>query len=195
MKKFNKFDRVIEEYAKSLTGVKSLLKEENAVADQKTTYGIKVGSAFRLLPAFFSKGFVSKSQKPALTDINSRQYDKIQHYFKIIKSNGNTSDANVKSANNQNRLNMEYTAISADPSEKDNPKYSFIIPASAIDYIDLMEEEIASYGGLLPILAPSNAHSKHNPDAGKPTPVNDDQFRGLDNSPTDRSLPVQNSKL
>jgi hypothetical protein len=195
MKKFNKFEEILNEYAKTLKGVSKLLEEENAISDQKTTGGLKVGSAFRLKPSFFTQSQAVKEmdsvQIDALKDINTRQYDRCVHYFKIQKAYGDSADVNVKSANNLNRLNVELTAISA--AEPNNSIYKFVFPKSDVKFIDLEStaKEAAECGGLLPILGIPNKYDKVDQNAGIPQPVNDNDFVGLGNSPTGgRSYPT-----
>jgi hypothetical protein len=199
MKKFNKFDTVLKEYAKTLSLNFELLKEENAISDQKITGGLKVGNAFRLKPSFFTQSEAIKemdsNQINAIKEINNRQYDRCKHYFKIVKASGDSSDANVKSANNLNRLSVELTAVSG--AEQNNPIYRFIFPKSDVKHLDLEStaKEAEECGGLLPILGIPNKYDKVDPNMGIPQTVNDQDFVDLGNSPSARSLPTQNSKL
>lgn len=189
MKKFNRFDLV---YEKAL-GDLNVLNEENAIDSGTYSNGLKIGACFRLTPSFFTKSKASTimddTQLNALKELNSRQYEKCQHYFKIKNESREGAGPNHKSANDINSIGVEYAAISA--AEKDNPMYKFMIPSTDIKYID-----ICNWGAnLAPILAPKTNYSFHNTEKGKPLPLNDKDFAGLGNSPVNRSLPTQNTKL
>lgn len=198
MKKFNKFETVLQEYAKRFTKG-NLLNEENAISDQKLTGGVKVGSAFRLKPSFFTQSEAStemdSNQLLALKDINNRQYDRCKHYFKIVKAEGSTVGANIKSANQQNRMGLELTAVSG--AEQNNPIMRFVFPKIDIKHMDFEStaKEASECGGLLPILGIPNKYDKVDREPGKMEPVNDKDFSGLGNSPTNRSYPTQNVKI
>ena len=187
MNKFNKFDTVYE------NAIKRLLKEENAVDSKTYSNGLKIGTTFRLKPSFFAQSEASKvmdkSQLDALKDINSREYDRCSHYFKVKTQGRENLGPNMRNANDVNSLNVEYGIIS--PAEKDNEIYKFILPAKDIKHIEICDWK----GNLPPVLSPKNEYSFHNMEKGLPSPVNDKNFAGLDNSPTNRSLPTQNSKL
>jgi len=187
MKKFNKFDLVYE------SALNRLVKEENAIDSKVYSHGLHIGTTFRLKPSFFSQSEASQVmddvQLDALKEINSRDYDRCKHYFKIKTEGRETVGSNVKSANDVNSTNLEYGAISA--AEKDNNIYKFVLPAKDIKHLEILKWN----GNLPPVLSPKNPYSFNDIEKSKPTPVNDKDFQGLANSPTDRSLPTQNSKL
>jgi len=189
MKKFNRFDFV---YEKAL-GDLNVLNEENAIDSGVYSNGIRIGVCFRLKPSFFTKSeaasIMDDTQLNALKELNSRQYEKCQHYFKIKTSAREGAGPNHKSANDINSTGVEYGAISA--AEKDNSMYKFMIPSTDVKHI-----EICDWGANLPpVLSPKTNYSFHNTEKGKPSPVNDGDFSGLGNSPANRSLPTQNTKL
>jgi hypothetical protein len=185
--KFNKFNSLYEK------ALKSLIKEEKAIDSKQYTNGLKIGTTFRLKPSFFSSSesvkHLNDSQISALKEINDREYDRCKHYFKIKTENRKNSGPNVKSANDSNSLDVEFGVISA--AEKDNEIYKFILPLKDIKYIEICDWK----GNLPPILSPKNEYSFHNYEKGIPQKVIDTDFKGLGNSPTNRSLPTQNTKL
>lgn len=187
MKKFNKFDLVYESL------LNRLVKEENAIDSKVYSHGLHIGSTFRLKPNFFTKSeavqTMDQRQIEALKDINDRDYDRSKHYFKVKYENRPTVGPNIKSANDVNTSNIEYGIISA--AEKDNNIYKFVLPIKDIKYIEILDWD----GNLPPVLSPKNDYSFHDFEKSKPSPVNDKDFQGLANSPVNRSLPVQNSKL
>lgn len=189
MKKFNKFDLV---YEKALYDL-DVINEENAIDSAMYSNGVKIGVCFRLKPSFFTKSeaasVMDQAQIDALKELNGRMYDKCQHYFKIKTDTREIAGPNFKSANDINSTGIEYGAISA--AEKDNAMFKFMIPSTDVKHI-----EICDWGdNLPPILSPKTDYSFHDAQKGMPTPVNDKDFAGLDNSPVNRSLPTQNSKL
>jgi len=180
MKKFNKFDTVYN------TALDYLIKEENALDSSVYNKGLKVGSKIRLKPNFFTQSDAIKSfdenQIKALKEINSRQYDKCQHYFLVKTNNRQTVGPNVKNANDTNSGVLDYGVVSA--AEKDNNLYKFIIPSTDAKYVEILD-----FGdNLAPLLSPVTPYSYVDSERGKPTPVNDKDFASLDNSPKDRSL-------
>jgi hypothetical protein len=189
MKKFNRFDLV---YEKALTDL-NILNEENAIDSGMYSNGVKIGVCFRLKPSFFTKSeaasVMDQSQIEALKELNGRMYDKCQHYFKVKTDTREVAGPNFKSANDINSTGIEYGAISA--AEKDNAMYKFMIPSTDVKHI-----EICDWGdNLPPVLSPKTEYSFHNTEKGMPVPVNDKDFAGLGNSPKNRSLPTQNTKL
>jgi hypothetical protein len=189
MKKFNRFDLVYENALKDLT----VLNEENAIDSNMYSNGLKIGVCFRLKPSFFTKSeaasVMDETQLDALKEINGREYEKCRHYFKIKTDAREMAGPNVKSANDINSTGVEYGAISA--AEKDNQMYKFMIPSTDVKHI-----EVCNWGNNLPpVLAPKTKYSNHDANAGMPSPINDKNFVGLGNSPANRSLPVQNTKL
>jgi hypothetical protein len=189
MKKFNRFDLVYENALKDL----SVIKEEKSIDSKVYSNGLKIGTSFRLKPSFFTKSEASSllddSQLEALKEINDRDYEKCKHYFKIKTDSRTQVGPNIKNANDVNSKNVEYGVISA--AEKDNEMYKFMLPA-----VDIKHIEICNWGNNLPpVLAPKNKYSNHDVNKGMPSPVVDSGFQGLGNSPTNRSLPTQNTKL
>jgi hypothetical protein len=189
MKKFNRFDFVYEKALGSL----GILNEENAIDSGMYSNGVKIGVSFRLKPSFFTKSeaasVMDQSQIEALKELNGRMYDKCQHYFKVKTDTREVAGPNFKSANDINSTGIEYGAISA--AEKDNQMYKFMIPSTDVKHI-----EICDWGdNLPPVLSPKTEYSFHNSEKGMPVPVNDKDFAGLGNSPTNRSLPTQNTKI
>lgn len=187
MKKFNKFDLVYE------SALNRLIKEENATDSKVYSRGLRIGTTFRLKPSFFTQSEASqvldKTQIDALKEINSRDYEKCKHYFKIKSEGRETVGPNIKSATDVNSTNLEYGAVSA--AEKDNQMYKFVVPAKDIKHLEILD-----WGDNLPaILSPKNPHSFYDVEKSRPKPVIDKDFVGLGNSPTNRSLSTQNSKL
>ncbi len=189
MKKFNKFDLVYENALKDL----SVFNEENAIDSEMYSSGIKIGVCFRLKPDFFIKSqavsAMDASQIEAIKEINDREYEKCRHYFKIKTEAREMTGPNVKSANDINTTGVEYGAISA--AEKDNNIYKFMIPSTDVKYIEICRWE----NNMPPVLSPKTKYSFPDATSGMPKPVIDKDFVGLGNSPTNRSLPIQNTKL
>lgn len=187
MKKFNKFDLVYE------SALRELIGEENAIDSKEYSNGLKIGSCIRLKPSFFTQSEAAKSmdeaQLNALKGINDTEYDRCKHYFKVKTDSRSQVGPNVKSANDVNSLNVEYGVVSG--AEQNNDMYKFIVPAKDIKHL-----EICSFSGNLPpVLSPKNAYSFHDAEKGNPVQVDDTAFTGLGNSPVNRSLPTQNTKL
>lgn len=189
MKKFNKFNAVYENALIDL----DIINEENSIDSNMYSNGVKIGTCFRLKPSFFTKSeaasVMDQSQIDAIKEINDRMYEKCQHYFKVKTDAREMIGPNAKSANDINSTGIEYGAISA--AEKDNHMYKFMIPSTDVKHI-----EICNWGNNLPpVLSPKTDYSFHDSKKGMPTPVNDKDFAGLGNSPVNRSLPTQNTKL
>ena len=186
MKKFNKFDLVYE------SALKRLIKEENATDSSVFSQGLR-GKTIRLKPSFFTQSEACKimddQQLKALKEINSREYDRCTHFFEVIGEQRENAGPNVKGANDLNTLNREYDVLSA--AERHTPIYKFTLPSRDIKHIEVLDWR----GNLPPVLSPKNPYSFHDAEKGNPTPVDDKDFQGLGNSPTNRSLPTQNSKL
>lgn len=191
MKKYNKFDLVYE------SAIKALLKEGSGGELDSDSFSkeLNTGTCIRLKPSFFTKSDSSKTlsdQKlEALKELNDKDYDKCKHYFKIDTDRRKYAGPNVKSANDSNSLSDEYGVFSGDPALKDNSNYKFIISSNDIKYIEILN----TFDNLPPLLSPKSKYSHHNPEDGRPSPVNDTDFKGLNNSPANRSLPIQNTKL
>lgn len=189
MKKFKKFDLVYE------NALKELLSEENAVDSHMFSNGLKIGTCFRLKPSFFTKSEAVQVLLPkqiiAIKELNDREYEKCRHYFKIKTDAREMAGPNVKGANDINSAYQEYGVISAAPEYKDDPLFKFMIPSIDLKHVEVIEWP----NNLPPLLSPKNPYSEHNPEVGLPKQVNDKDFQGLGNSPTNRSLPVQNTKL
>jgi hypothetical protein len=187
MKKFNKFDLVYESY------LKGLVNEENAVDSHMFSNGLKIGTNFRMKPSFFTQSEAAKvipaGQLNAIKELNSRMFDRCQHYWKVKTDAREMAGPNTKGANDINTALQEYGIISA--AEKDNPMFKFMMASTDVKHVD-----ICDFGdNLAPVLSPVNPYSYIDSEKGKPSPVNDASFVGLGNSPANRSLPTQNSKL
>ena len=190
MKKFNKFDLVYE------SALKRLVKEENAVDSYTYSNGIRIGTNFRLRPSFFTQSEASKvltpNQLKDIKELNSKIYENgVQHFFKVKTDSREMAGPNMKGANDINTALQEYGVISAAPEYKDDSHYKFMIASTDLKHVD-----ICDFGANLPpVLSPENPYSHYDAEKAKPTPVNDKGFVGLGNSPTNRSLPTQNTKL
>ena len=176
-KKYNQFDTIIEN-----------------VVTKYANGGFSIGSFIILDPAFkkskyYKEHYSEDSEFEAFVDAAIKN----KTYFAIKEVIGYLSSNTSKIGNSNEGVGPAYLKLSADSRTLNFQAQQFsefIVPANK-KYVTVLD-----FGyNAAPVQGVPNKYEYHNPNAGKPEPVDDEIHKRLGNRPADDQLPRKNVKI
>lgn len=176
-KKYNKFDTIYEN---------TVTKYANG--------GFSIGSFVIIDPAFIKSPYYKThySEDEAFEKFIKNAIAN-KTFFAVKEVLGYLTSNTSKVGNSNEGVGPGYLKLHADTRTLNYTAQQFsefIVPANK-KYVTVMDFGINA----APIQGVPNKYEYHNPDAGKPVPANDEEFKKIGNRPTDDKLPKKNIKI
>jgi len=164
---------------------------ENTIT-KYTNGGFSIGSFVIVQPAFLKSKYYKEhySEDDAFENFIKSAIEN-KTFFAVKECLGYLTSNTSKIGNSNEGVGPGYLKLGADTrSLKSEQAFSeFIVPANK-KYVDVID-----FGNnVAPVQGVPNRYEYHNPEAGKPTPLDDEPFRKIGNRPTDDQLPKSNKK-